>query len=384
MLHTSILDRFSNLLDGSRQAQVSMETSSMLESIEYDKSVEVHSMHTAQSPSRKQDGFKWLDGRGFKEENPKYLLPHDIGEKGRLASQHYQIRNYQAPVREDLKRGIKVLDVGCGPGMWTIDMAKEFPASFFFGTDITNAFDEAEVLPNCAFMTADTTKGLPFEDETFDYVFQRFQCLCFTEEAWGKVIPELMRVLKPGGYLELDSNIAFYDAGPACQTWEEQVSATLILRDINPKVWTVIDPLLDKLNLEDKKEVVQSVPVGWGDSELGRLLKENFTKGIMQGMRPQMLLVLGCSEEDYDELMERATEEMGGDYKPVTRFWRGFGDFGGVGIGVEKRDEDSSREARVWKRGSGFGAAARRRCLHRSREDDYQYLDTFLIVNSLQ
>lgn len=40
----------------------------------------------------------------------------------------------------------------------------------------------------------------------------------------------------------------------------------------------------------------------------------------MQGLRPQMLLVLGCSEEDYDEVIRKATDEMGGDYKPYINW----------------------------------------------------------------
>ncbi|RUS26646.1 hypothetical protein BC938DRAFT_484313 [Jimgerdemannia flammicorona] len=58
-------------------------------------------------------GFKWIDGRGFSEKgSPVYLLPNDGSESQRLNRQHYQIRNYHVPLKEELTKGIKVLDVG--------------------------------------------------------------------------------------------------------------------------------------------------------------------------------------------------------------------------------------------------------------------------------
>ncbi|RUP46601.1 S-adenosyl-L-methionine-dependent methyltransferase [Jimgerdemannia flammicorona] len=45
-------------------------------------------------------------------------------------------RNYVAPLDELLARGAKVLDLGCGPGVWVIDMANDFPASEFIGLDM--------------------------------------------------------------------------------------------------------------------------------------------------------------------------------------------------------------------------------------------------------
>ncbi|RUS27472.1 hypothetical protein BC938DRAFT_483201 [Jimgerdemannia flammicorona] len=39
------------------------------------------------------EGFKWIDGRGFKiEGNPAYMLPSDNPEVLRLHSQHRQLK----------------------------------------------------------------------------------------------------------------------------------------------------------------------------------------------------------------------------------------------------------------------------------------------------
>jgi ubiquinone/menaquinone biosynthesis C-methylase UbiE len=44
---------------------------------------------------------------------------------------------------------------------------------------------------------------LPFPDNTFDYVVQRNALYNYTKEEWDNiVIPEMIRVLKPGGWIE--------------------------------------------------------------------------------------------------------------------------------------------------------------------------------------
>lgn len=85
----------------------------------------------------------------------------------------------------------------------TQEMAMAYPASSFFGTDIADVFAFPNAPANCTFQVADTLKGLPFPDNTFDFVFQRFHELCFRKKEWPIVLEELKRVTKPGGWIEL-------------------------------------------------------------------------------------------------------------------------------------------------------------------------------------
>ncbi|RUP45712.1 hypothetical protein BC936DRAFT_147831, partial [Jimgerdemannia flammicorona] len=52
-------------------------------------------------------GFKWMGGRGFKENgNPAYMLPGDEPELIRLTDQHFQIRYiFQGPNRRRPRAG---------------------------------------------------------------------------------------------------------------------------------------------------------------------------------------------------------------------------------------------------------------------------------------
>ncbi|RUS34320.1 hypothetical protein BC938DRAFT_481226 [Jimgerdemannia flammicorona] len=92
---------------------------------------------SARSPSADSNlpiGFKWIDGPGLtRAAPPAYLLSHNAEESDRLDQQHYLLRfifdgNHMAPLKEQLRRGIQVLDAGCGSGCWSIEMAKQYPA----------------------------------------------------------------------------------------------------------------------------------------------------------------------------------------------------------------------------------------------------------------
>ncbi|RUS15570.1 hypothetical protein BC937DRAFT_92282 [Endogone sp. FLAS-F59071] len=103
-------------------------------------------------------------------------------------------------MEEALEKGI---DTGCGPRIWTLDMAKDYPLSQFVGIDATKVFPMSCSLPNCSFIQANTLKGLPFPDNTFDYVFQRLFILAFAKKDLAVAIAELIRVTKPGGWIEM-------------------------------------------------------------------------------------------------------------------------------------------------------------------------------------
>lgn len=108
-----------------------------------------------------------------------------------------------------MKKGEKVLDVGCGEGIFLARVAKTYGADCT-GIDISKRLiatakslrlrsGQAHQL---RFRVADATQ-LPFKDNKFDYVLS-FDVLEHIQNQ-GKVLFEMMRVLKPGGLLLLYS-----------------------------------------------------------------------------------------------------------------------------------------------------------------------------------
>ncbi|RUP44970.1 S-adenosyl-L-methionine-dependent methyltransferase [Jimgerdemannia flammicorona] len=226
---------------------------------------------------------------------------------------------YLAPVKEELERGIKVLDAGCGTGIWSLEMAKLYPASHFTGTDIVNVFEETipKAPVNCNYEVANTLKGLPFQDGSFDYVFQRFQTGCFRKTEWPLVIAELIRVTKPGGWLELvDTQGTFFNAGPRTSDFHSRMVSMLSLRDIDLTWPANFKRVLEESGMEEIGGKMVSVPVGWGPKDVAKVSMAN-TEASYKSLKPSISVVMGLSDVDYDELIAGSLKE----FVPYETYW---------------------------------------------------------------
>ncbi|GBG40158.1 methyltransferase domain-containing protein [Mycobacterium montefiorense] len=129
-----------------------------------------------------------------------------------------------------LKPGCTLLDVGCGPGTITVDLAARVaPGSVTaidqFADVLDVAREEAQQhnLSNVSFVTADVER-LEFPDDTFDVVHahQVLQHVANPVQA----LREMRRVCKPGGI------VAARDADYAGFVWHPHVAALDFWRDI--------------------------------------------------------------------------------------------------------------------------------------------------------
>ncbi|KAJ3291968.1 hypothetical protein HK104_005670 [Borealophlyctis nickersoniae] len=234
-----------------------------------------------------------------KETDLIYTLPNDDAEIDRLHLQHYMLRfawqgNYCAPVTEMLKQSeARILDAGCGSGIWAMEMATDFPHAQ------VEAFDLAAVQPttikpnNLEFSVHDVTQPLPWPDNTFDFVRMRFLVVGLKTETWPLVIKELARIVKPGGYLELcepmgaDLHIArklkgyIQDCGNMEKVTEDK-------REI-PSCRHPGNPQLDRLAAYARDDMIAGL--------------RSFKPAVVGGMK-QM------TSEEYDEAIKGALAEM--------------------------------------------------------------------------
>src|SRR5436305_6312800 len=83
--------------------------------------------------------FTYVNGRRYLKDYNKYILPNDDEELDRLHilhDLHLQIweSHFSSPIETILKLGgVQVLDVGCGSGIWLLEMATNYPLSQFTG-----------------------------------------------------------------------------------------------------------------------------------------------------------------------------------------------------------------------------------------------------------
>ncbi|PCH33930.1 hypothetical protein WOLCODRAFT_160462 [Wolfiporia cocos MD-104 SS10] len=100
----------------------------------------------------------------------------------------------------------RVLDVGCGLGVWIVDAAKEWPDSTFVGFDLMNVQIPLHMLPSDIASRIQWVHGnmqqLPFEDEEFDCVHICGLALGVPENKWPSVYEEIRRVMKTGATIE--------------------------------------------------------------------------------------------------------------------------------------------------------------------------------------
>jgi ubiquinone/menaquinone biosynthesis C-methylase UbiE len=95
-------------------------------------------------------------------------------------------------------------------------MALLYPKSHFIGIDMANVFITADLPSNVQFHIVNAAKGLPFENASFDFVFQRFLVMGFPTETYKHSVQEIKRVLKPQGKIEILELVNHYtDPSPA-------------------------------------------------------------------------------------------------------------------------------------------------------------------------
>jgi SAM-dependent methyltransferase len=95
----------------------------------------------------------------------------------------------------------RILDVGCGTGLWAYDMCDEYPEACVVGIDLRPCKPSA--MSNFRFVKANLLQGLPFVDGTFGFVHQRLLMSGVPMASWPAVVGELVRVARPGGWVEL-------------------------------------------------------------------------------------------------------------------------------------------------------------------------------------
>lgn len=126
------------------------------------------------------------------------------------------LRKAEIVFLKNIKSGLKLLDLGCGSGRFSINSAKlGFDVT---GVDITpEAINtckkraEKEKLINTTFLVGDMSE-LSFPDNAFDFVFcPRFSINALsTFDRRRKAINEMIRVVKPKGKIFIESFNKFY------------------------------------------------------------------------------------------------------------------------------------------------------------------------------
>jgi ubiquinone/menaquinone biosynthesis C-methylase UbiE len=127
------------------------------------------------------------------------------------------VENSAAYLVPALAPGLRLLDVGCGPGTITVDLAARLSPGEVVGIDTSAAVLEVartaaqeSGAQNVVFQVGDAT-ALPFDDDSFDVVHAHQVLQHLTDPV--AALREMRRVARPGGV------VAVRDADYAAMTW---------------------------------------------------------------------------------------------------------------------------------------------------------------------
>lgn len=264
-----------------------------------------------------------------------YALPADGEEINRLDFQHYMLRfafqgNYAAPIN----RPASILDVGTGTGRWAMEMAQTFPDANVIGLDVKPpALDErattrpdTDVRPqNYTFVPGNLLEGLPFADQSFDYVHQRLLFTAVPHDRWPSVVRELMRVTRAGGWVELVDSIGLANGGPNVEqlmVWIRQLSAR---RGVDLMDGGRIGDYLHDSPLAHQNVRRVDLPTGTYGGRLGKMVAADFLS-VCRGFGGVAVAQGITTQAAWDSVLERMQADLNTpNNRCVTPFFIAYG-----------------------------------------------------------
>ncbi len=219
--------------------------------------------------------------RSSEPETP-YLMPRHPDEVDRLDLQHFALRetlgaNFLAPVESP----VRVLDVGTGTGQWGFEVCHRFPGALVVGFDLVPG--KPDHPSGYRHVRGNLLQGLPFRDDVFDFVHQRFLVAGIPVSAWPGVVAELVRVTRPGGWIELvDSATDLRRTGPATTRLFDLLrplgeAAGL---DTTSVTFRSLDDYLRRSGVERITRREEALPVGEWGGRIGSFLATDWRSGL--------------------------------------------------------------------------------------------------------
>jgi ubiquinone/menaquinone biosynthesis C-methylase UbiE len=162
------------------------------------------------------------------------------------------------PEQANIEGITRILDIGCGPGGWVVDVAHSYPSTEVIGIDISdtmifNARSQAQqhALQNVTFVKMNALQPLQFPDQYFDLVNMRAAVEYIPRAHWPALLRECYRITRLGGILRvLEADRLAHTNSLAFETYHTFYSSVLYRRGygFSPDGQTFgITPMLGKL-----------------------------------------------------------------------------------------------------------------------------------------
>jgi ubiquinone/menaquinone biosynthesis C-methylase UbiE len=216
-----------------------------------------------------------------------------------------------------------ILDLGCGPGGWVLEVAREHLDIQVSGIDISQSmiqFAQAQAISrgygNAGFMVMDVKQPLGFEDASFDLVNERTLFGVMAPAEWPQLLAECKRVLRPGGIIRLTELELPVTTSPALnELWDIGARAfyktgrSFSVDGRHIGITPVLKRLLRDAGFQDVKQRGYVLDISAGTADFEGFFR-NFVY-VMQLVKPFLLKAEGLtSEQEYDRLYQQMQAEM--------------------------------------------------------------------------
>jgi SAM-dependent methyltransferase len=169
--------------------------------------------------------------------------------------------------------------------------------------------DEAARPDNYAFIQGNILEGLPFADGAFDFTHMRLLLFAIPEARWPDVTRELLRVTRPGGWIELVETGPQQNGGPAMDQVVNWITQASVRRGINPLLGPRIGEFLHGAGAINISRREVALPVGAYGGRIGRLA-ETDVMGVLTGVKGLVAAQGIATPDDYDRAAQIARTDL--------------------------------------------------------------------------
>ncbi|KAJ1535676.1 hypothetical protein HK096_002100, partial [Nowakowskiella sp. JEL0078] len=139
-------------------------------------------------------------------------------------------------------------------------------------------------------------------NDFFDVIFQNDIAFGIPKDKWEDEIKELVRITKPGGFIELCESETTTDMGPLSEMFFEGMRIALQSRGFGENIVQCIPKLLQSHGIHIQGESILSILIGWG-GEIGQLNLKH-AKLLFESFKPWLSDSFEIGSEDYDNMVE--------------------------------------------------------------------------------
>ena len=241
-----------------------------------------------------------------------YAVPMDMQETNRLDLQHVAMRmHFGTDIFAPVQQPHDILDAASGTGRWAREVAAQFPEAHVVGMDITEplAVSGQDQPPNYTFQRINVLEPLPFPDASFDYTHMRFMFSAMPKTKWVEVARELVRVTRPGGWIEMIEGSTIYNAGPAIDQMHAWANQFFKLRDIEPELAFQIGTFLQEAGATGVVTRHEHMAVGPAGGRVGQMLAMDMSTIYHEAM-PALIMGLKLDQRLVETTIRQVDDEI--------------------------------------------------------------------------